>query len=315
MYHLLWNAAEQRRHKRRNLIQSALLLGGMVGLLSACGWIVAGAEGVLWSLLAGTLSLLLSPRLSPRLVLRLYRARPLAPWDVPQLYAMLEDICAAAGLGRVPVLWYVPSGTLNAFAVGHRDDAALAVTDGMLRRLSLRELAGVLAHEVSHIRNNDLFVMGLADTIGRLTRAMSLLGLLLLLLTLPFGQEVPWLLVALLTFAPTLGGLLQLALARTREFDADLDAAGLTGDPLGLASALEKIERREGRFWEDILMPGRRMPDPSLLRTHPPTEERIRRLLSLQVPVRLVPGAGGLVLPADFVQDGPPRWRISGYWY
>lgn len=78
------------------------------------------------------------------------------------------------------------------------------------------------------------------------------------------------------------GSLLQFALSRTREFDADLDAAGLTEDPIGLASALEKIERSQGRLWETIFLPGRRVPDPSLLRTHPDTQERMRRLLSLR---------------------------------
>ena len=90
---------------------------------------------------------------------------------------------------------------------------------------------------------------------------------------------MPWLLVLTLALAPTFVSLLQLALSRAREFDADIDAAGLTGDPVGLASALDKLQRRQGSLWETILMPGGRIPDPSLLRTHPKTEERIVRLL------------------------------------
>ncbi len=289
MYHLLWNAAEQRRHKRRNLQQSVLLLGGMVLLLSACGWIVAGPEGAAWALVAGAASLLFSPRVSPRLILRMYRAQPLSPREVPELYRAVAAICAAAGLERVPPIHWIPSPVLNAFAVGTPATAQLAVTDGLLRTLDLRELTAVLAHEISHVRNHDLFVMGLADTVTRLTQAMSVFGLVLLLVSLPLlltqGAPVPWPLVLVLMAAPSIGALLQLALSRTREFDADLDAAGLTGDPLALASALEKMERLQGGFWEGLLFPGRRRPEPSLLRTHPPTDERIRALMALQVAV------------------------------
>lgn len=313
-----WDSETERRHRRRNLIQSVLLLGGMVALLSACGWIVAGGEGVAWAVLAGGLSLVFSPRVSPGLVLRLYRARPLARWELPELHALLDEIAAAAGLPRAPGVYYIPSPVLNAFAAGSREAAAVAVTDGMLRRLDLRELAGVLAHEISHVRNGDLWIMGLADTISRLTRLMSMLGMLLLVFSLPAllleGADVPWLLVGLLVFAPTLAALLQLALSRTREFDADLAAAGLTGDPAGLASALEKLERAQGRGWEGVLMPGRNLPDPSLLRSHPRTEERIRRLLALQVPVRLPWRHAALTFP-EGLPPLRPHWRMPGRWF
>jgi heat shock protein HtpX len=197
---------------------------------------------------------------------------------------------------------------------------SIAITDGMLRTLTLRELTGVLAHELSHIRNNDLWIMNLADSISRLTSAMAFMGTLLVFVSLPlmlFGAvSFPLILVILLVFAPTIGSLLQLALSRAREYDADLDAAGLTGDPVGLASALEKLERLQVGGWERIMFPGRRMPDPSLLRTHPPTEERIRRLLSLR---------GSSVRPAvadpiRLMRHRPvvhtrPRWRATGLWY
>lgn len=320
MYHPLWNEAQQRRHKRRNAVQSMLLLGGMVALLTACGWIVAGGDGVLWALLGGGLSLALSPRLSPWMVLRLYRAVPLRRPESPELFALRDDLCAAAGLRVAPPLFYVPSPTLNALTVGHGERAAIALTDGLLRSLDLREIAGVLAHEISHIRNADIWVMGLADAITRLTRLLSMVGLLLLGFSLPMmladGDGPPWLLIALLVFAPTIGGLLQLALSRTREFDADLDAAGITGDPAGLASALAKMERLQGRFWEEILLPGRRIPDPSLLRTHPATEDRIERLLSLQPPARMAPVPGLIILPDHWpTVTHRPRWTVTGLWY
>ena len=158
----------------------------------------------------------------------------------------------------------------------------------MLRALTLREIAGVLAHEVSHIRNRDLWLMSVAYLAGRLTRLMSLFGVALVIVGLPLWLSgaggVPLLLIPLLVFAPQITTLLQLALSRAREFDADLDAAGLTGDPEGLASALAKLERYQRSAWEQILFPGYRLPQPSVLRTHPPTEERVARLRACPAP-------------------------------
>ena len=121
-----------------------------------------------------------------------------------------------------------------------------------------------------------------------------------------------------LILAPTIGSLLQLALSRAREFDADLKAATLTRDPAGLASALRKLDRYQGAFWEEIVLPGRRMPEPSLLRTHPPTAERIERLLSLYGAATLPVSAIGPLrhhLPAGPAYGGPPRYRWPGFWY
>lgn len=310
---------ERRRHSVRNALQSALLLSGMALLLAACGWTIGEGAGAAWALALGALGMMVNPQVSPRMVLGLYRARRLSPYEAPELHGLLAAISKRAGL-PVPDLHYVPSRVPNAFAVGRPGEAAIAVTDGLLRTMTLRELAGVLAHEVSHIRNRDLWVMGLADTVARMTGAMSLVGILLLIVNLPLlltGEAmVPWPLVLLLFWAPTLTALLQLALSRTREFDADLDAVGLTGDPEALASALAKLQRMERASWEKVLFPGRRMPDPSLLRTHPATAERIRRLLSLRrrLPAPLVTGAGGR-LPAASLSFGRPRRPIGGLWY
>lgn len=314
--------ATRRRHKRRNLMQSAFLLGGMLLLLSACAWLLFGAEGMLWALGGWALALLLSPRLSPGLVLRLYSAQRLLRWQFPEGYEILDELVHRAGLARAPELYYIPSATLNAFTLGRSGDAEIAVTDGLLRAFSPREFAGVLAHELGHIRNRDLWVMSLADSIGRLTNLMSLFGMLLLAVSMPLFlagfANVPWLLALLLVFAPTIGNLLQMGLSRAREYDADLDAVELTGDPAGLASALIKLEHHRSQFWERLLLPGRNVPDPSLLRSHPPTEIRVDRLMSLypesaeecaQDGPRLYLGEG------PFVSTGRPRWRVSGLWH
>jgi heat shock protein HtpX len=279
------NEQERRRHKLRNVLQSGVLLGGMALLLAFCGWVLVGLDGMIAIGLGAALGLLFSPRISPAMILRMYSASELQPAQLPTAFDVVERLSARAGLARRPRLYYIRSPILNALAVGHRDDAAIALTDGLLRTLSLRELAGVLAHEISHVRNNDLWLMSLADMVGRLARMMSLLGLVLLFLGLPMWlsglQSVPMSLVATLVLAPQIALLLQLALSRAREYEADLDAAGLTGDPAGLASALLKLERHQRGLWERILLPGYRSPEPSILRTHPPTKERVARLKAL----------------------------------
>lgn len=314
-----------KRHKLTNLLHSLVLLAGLLLLFGVLGWMIGGAVGVLWSTLLALGSIWFAPRISPQFVLRLYGARPVPSYQAPQLMEIRNELAARAGLSVVPRLYYIPTRMLNAFTVGTRQDAAIAVTDGLLRTLTLRELSTVLAHEMSHIRNNDLWVMGLADLTSRLIGIMSIVGLLLLVVSLPLmllgGSPLPVLPLLILIFAPNLSVLLQSALSRAREYDADLEAVRLTGDPRGLAQALAKLERYQGGWMEQVLFPGRKNPDPSLLRTHPRTEERIQRLLSLEevaddfVPLRrrLEQHAVGRYDFPLVTQD--PRWRIGGLWF
>ncbi|GIX30869.1 MAG: Zn-dependent protease [Porticoccaceae bacterium] len=308
-----------RRHAWLNWLQSVLLLasmGAVVGLLGHWLW---GPDGLVVFLSLALGGLLLGHGLSPRLALALYGARPLRAEEAPGLYALVEELSRRAGLERIPTLWWVPSPLLNAFAVGTRRDAAIGLTDGLLRNLDARELAGVLAHEVSHIRADDLWVMGLADLMSRTAHLLSLLGQLLLLFNLPLwataGVHLPWGALLLLVAAPLVVTAAQLALSRTREFDADLNAAALTGDPEGLASALARLETLQGG-WLERLFWGRGLPQPSWLRTHPPTEERIARLLALSQEAE-----GALAVAAPLVTRLPepvvrrPRLRLTGLWY
>ena len=276
----------RRRHNRRNILQSVLLLGGMLGLLAACAWLLVGAEGVLWVLLGGAIGLLLSPRVPAAAAMRWFGARRIPVHDLPAVYRAVDRLSARAALPASPALYYLPDGGLNSFAVGRREDSAIVLTDGMLRYLTLRETVAVIAHEISHIAGNDLWVMQLADTISRMTRMMSFVGVAIGLVSLPLmllgRADMPWLAILLLVLAPGLASLLQMALSRTREFDADMEAATLTGDPAGLAMALGKIERIIRPLWQNIVLPHGRSGEPSLLRTHPATEERIARLRSLE---------------------------------
>ena len=308
-------------HRGLNRLQTLLLLGLMTGYAGFVGWMLWGPDGLWFLAVWGAFLLLFSPQLSARWVLRMYGARPVAQAQAPEYHQALSALAARAGLPQPPSLWWVPSPMVNAFAVGRRDASAVAVTDGLLRTLSPRELVAVLAHETAHIAHGDLFVMSLADVISRITSAMSFTGLVLILLSLPqalAGGDVDWWPLILLAAAPQVSLLAQLGLSRTREFDADLTAARLTGDPDGLASALIKLERVQNGFLRRIFFPGRGLPEPSWLRTHPTTEERVRRLRDLR-PER-TPGAwGGYSFePPSFPHvrlRQRPRGGWWGYWY
>jgi heat shock protein HtpX len=252
----------------------------------------------------------------------MYNARPLSVDDAPKLYRILNELCRRAEIRNLPRIYYIPSKLMNAFAVGTRDNAGIAITDGLLRNFNWMELIGILAHEISHVRNNDMKVMAVADVISRVTTIFSHVGIMLLFLNFPLlalGKvAISWIAVFLLIFAPTLSSLLQLALSRTREFNADLGAATISGDPKGLAQALQKLEYYKCNMFERILMPGHSIPDPSILRSHPKTEERVRRLLSLTEEKTKVKAVDSdlFELPSDLSQiKSNPRWRISGLWY
>ena len=313
------NLALQRSHDLRNALHTAVLIGGSALLVAAIAWTVLGLTGLVWAAVLGAFGLWTMGRVSPKMVLGLYKARALSPDELPDVHHILTELARRADLPSVPQLYYVPSKILNAFAVGTPQDSAIAVTDGLVRAMTMRQLAGILAHETAHIKSGDLKVMALADVLTRITSSMSILGLIGIPAFFGAGMAIPWLGILLLIFAPTLGGLLQLGLSRTREYDADLDGAALTGDPAGLASALETLERRQGRVWEG-LFPAGRVPSPSLLRTHPATEDRVRRLLALagqpdaQIALstaRPVPGPS-LVPP---IRNPRIHWHRMGIWY
>jgi heat shock protein HtpX len=168
-----------------------------------------------------------------------------------------------------------------------------------------------------------MWVMGLADIVSQLTSLLATVAVFTLALSLPLvllGRiDIPLLGLLLLLFAPSVSTILQLALSRSREFDADLGAAELTGDPAGLASALNKIERYQGQWLERMLWPGRGDPDPSLLRSHPDTKERILRLLDLNTNTGQEPYqelSTEPVRPRAWQEvSRPPRRRWTGVWY
>jgi heat shock protein HtpX len=311
-------------HRRRNRLHTVLLGIGAVLLLAVTAWSLDGWRGVLWAAFGGAMSMMLAARLSADMVLRLYGAREMTPASFPEAHQIVRLLSERAGLPAMPRLYRIPSRLMNAFSAGTRADSVICVTDGLLARMAPREFVGVMAHEIAHVAHEDIHVMAMADVVSRMTGVMSLLGLLLALVNLPAmiegGTAVPWATILLLLVAPSLGTGLQLALSRAREYEADLGAAALTGDPEGLVLALQKLERIQGRMWEAALPQGARIPDPSILRSHPRTEERVARLRSLQaaparwLDVEAMPHvAGHSPVPAV----GVPRRRLRGFgvWY
>lgn len=305
----------------RNFLHSLALVGGIGLVMALCAYLLWGQSGVVWVFVLMGVLLLISPRITPDLIIRAYGARRVLPQHGGQLLGVVEELARRAELPALPQLYVIPSPIINAFATGHRSEPLVAVTQGMLNALEPRELIGVLAHEMAHVRNSDLWIMSLADTMSRFTYFMSMTAVLLFIFSLPAALlgmiDFPLLPIIILYFAPTLSGLLQLGLSRTREYEADLEGARLSGDPEGLARALQKIERQQGSILETIFMPGRRVPVPSLLRTHPPTEERIRRLLALRdVPRPAIQASGAQPAPSFFAGMRPrPRYHVSGLWY
>ncbi len=268
------------RQKRYHFWRTLLLFIAMLGLMLLLGYLLFGVGALLWVGIVGAAALFLSSQLPTRYIMRFYRARPLSTAEAPMIHDVLRQLAGRAKLDRVPTLYYIPSTAINAFATGQKDDPAIAVTYGLLRQLNIREITGVIAHEMSHIHNNDVRFQSVVNIIGRLTRFFSFMGQILLFINLPLflmgEQTISWFAVLLLIIAPALSTLMMLAISRTREFDADLEASRLTGDPDGLADALQKLEHINAR-----LIPRFQKALPKWLSTHPEMEERIRRLRAL----------------------------------
>ena len=267
------------------LFAVAAYLLAMAGLLVVVGWYLLGTVGLALALGIGAVVLIGGmPRGSASANMLHLGATPLDARRAPWLYRQVVELAGRAGV-RPPALFLLRAPQPNAMTMGTRADAALLVTDALLASLDRREVRGVLAHEIAHIRANDVWLASLAGSMRRLTGGLAMVGGLGLLFTLPalalgvIGIPLP--VVLLMLAAPTLSGLLQMALARSREFNADRVAAGLSGDPRSLASALVSLERRARGWWE-LMFGYRTAPAQARLTdSHPPVRERVARLLAL----------------------------------
>ncbi len=265
-------------------VQSIFLMIVMIVFVAALGFLMWGIVGLVFLLISFLIISLIKPDIPPSLIMHVLGAEKLDLNDIPQLNAVFLQLVHRSQLKSISHIYYLPNNMVNSFATGTPYNSAIAITDGLLKVLSFREITGVLAHEISHIQSNDISIMWLGDAFSRMTSLLSLIGQLLLLLNFPLiilGQvRISWLLIFILVLAPLVSTLAQLGLSRAREYEADYNAAILTGDPEGLASAIIKINNIQYGWFKRILMPGRGIPEPSLFRTHPSTDERVRRLLS-----------------------------------
>ena len=300
----------------KNIAHTVILLLAMLFLLASIGWLIAGIAGLIWAMSSGLLLLFIIPAFASRLTLYLYHARPM---PLNEIHNIVHALAQRSQLTRAPTVYYLPSPVMLAFSTGFYPDQSIAISDGILRYLNRRELTAVLAHEMSHLKNRDLWVMIVADVISRLTAIMALFGYLMLLLYLPSiiiaGEAVPWLLIFILILAPNASALLQLALSRTREYTADAEAIKLTGDPQGLISALNKMNQYEKHWLKQMLLPGYRHPQPSLLRTHPLTEARVQRLLKMSSNAQSNSEHNAYIKLDKHRPVKKPRHRFTGLWH
>jgi heat shock protein HtpX len=274
------------------------LMTGLTVLLVGFGSYLAGSQGAVLFLVIAAVMNFGMYWFSDRAVLKMYRARVLGPEDAPDLYSMVDRLRQAAGL-PMPTLALAPSEQPNAFATGRNPaNSVVCVTAGIIRLLPPRELEGVLAHELAHIEHRHMLVGAVAATMagavamlasiarwgvifgmgGRDDRGQNPLGLLIMAIVAPLAAMI-----------------VQLAIGRQNEFQADATAARMTRDPRGLASALQRIEAYASKIpmavnpaaaQLAIINPLRGPRAPAfagLFRTHPPTEERVARLNALEL--------------------------------
>ncbi len=283
-----------------NVLKTGLLLSLLTVLLVLVGQLMGGPQGATTTFVFALLMNLGVYWFSDKMVLAMYRAKPLSEAEAPQVYRAVREIASRERM-PMPKLYWLPTATPNAFATGRSPRrAAVAVTSGLLELVNEEELKGVLAHELSHVKNRDTLVMSIAAAVAG---AIAMLahwarwGLM-------WGgrsddrksgnaavQLVALLLIAIL--APLAAMLIQLAISRTREYGADETGARLTGNPSGLASALEKLEAGVRARPLDganpatahlfIVNPLRADAIAKLFSTHPPIQERVRRLRSMRL--------------------------------
>lgn len=229
--------------------------------------------------------LTIGPRISPNVILKMHKARPLAPYQAGDMFHLTQLFAKRAGLSYTPQLFWIPSGGMNAFAIKlNKHQHGIALTAGLLSKLHPHELAAVIAHELSHIRNKDTAVMQFAAVVSHLTASLAGFAKILLVFNLVLvivtGTMLNWFPLVLMAMAPIASTMLHLALSRTREFNADLGAAALTGDPQALASALKKLDVQEQNLLQRLFLRPRHQSD--WLKTHPASSERIKRLHALR---------------------------------
>jgi heat shock protein HtpX len=278
-----------------NMVRTGLLLAALTGLFLAAGYLLGGSGGATIAFLIALAMNFFAWWSSDTMVLRMHGAQPVTPASAPDLYALVQQLSANAGL-PTPAIYLIHSDQPNAFATGRSPErSAVAVTTGILRALDREELAGVIAHELAHIRNRDTLTMTMAATIAGAIGFLANFGFFFAASSdnrqNPLG---PIGAILVMILAPLAAMLVQLAISRTREYSADRLGAEICGHPRWLARALAKIEQlASGRVMPSaeanpasahlfIVNPLRMGGVDGLFRTHPATERRIEALLALE---------------------------------
>ena len=278
------------------MVRTTLLLGALTGIIMGIGHLLGGSQGLVIAFVFAVIMNFGSYWFSDKIVLAMYSARQVSEAEAPMLYRIVHNLALRAGM-PMPKLYIIPSESPNAFATGRNPQhAAVAVTEGILRLMNERELTGVLAHELSHVKNRDILISSIAATlagvimmVANMMRWAAIFGGMSRDNDREGGGGILGL-IAMSIFAPLAAMIIQMAISRTREYAADATGARTSGDPLGLASALEKLGAASQRIPLDaspqtshlfIVNPlsGRSLMQ--LFSTHPPLEDRIERLRTM----------------------------------
>jgi len=279
-----------------NLFKTAVLLAALTSLVVLIGQAIGGQQGMVIAFILAVAMNFGSYWFSDRIVLAMYRAQPIEEAQAPDLYRIVRRLTTRAGI-PMPRVYLIPGDTPNAFATGRSPQhAAVAVTEGIMRMLDDEELEGVLAHELSHVKNRDTLTMTIAATMAGVITYLAHMAQWAAIFgggrrddeEGSGGGVFGALLMAIL--APIAAMLIQLAISRAREFQADASGAQLAGRPWGLAKALEKLEMASRMAPMDatpatahlfIVNPLRGEGLATLFSTHPPIQERIARLRAM----------------------------------
>jgi heat shock protein HtpX len=281
-----------------NAVKTAALLGLLTSLILAVGYWFGGSGGLVVAVVLALAMNAASYFWSDKIALRAMRARPVSEAEAPQLYAMVRELAAAARQ-PIPRLYVSPTMQPNAFATGRDPQhSAVCVTEGILGMLSPRELRGVVGHELSHVYNRDILISSVAAGLAGIVTMLANLAWFV-----PLGgdddEDGPGLagLLLMMILGPIAASVIQLAISRSREYQADQSGAALTGDPLALASALRKIHygtsnlplAPQGQLASSAHLmidnPFRGGAIAGLFATHPPMEQRVARLEELAADV------------------------------
>lgn len=281
-----------------NMFKTAMLMAAITALFMVIGSFIGGRQGMMLALLFALAMNVFSYWFSDKMVLRMYNAQEVDEHSAPQFYRMMQDLSQRAGL-PMPRVYVIQEDAPNAFATGRNPEhAAVAATTGIMRVLTERELRGVMAHELAHVKHRDILISTISATMAGAISALANFAMF-------FGgrdaegrpaNPIAGIAVALL--APLAASLIQMAISRAREFEADRGGAEISGDPEALAMALRKIEavargvpfqaaeEHPATAQMMILNPLSGGGFSKLFSTHPPTEERVAQLMAISQSMR-----------------------------